>query len=672
MHGETGRLKEAAIGHAVFDRPVDYDPKEDPVVRNEARRLRGKLEQFYETSRGHVSVRIEIPRGGYAPQFQLVAETAQAVSAPVVTRTPRWIWAAGLLGLLVCAFALGTILNRKESPDLRFAKIKPVTGNAGCELHAAFDSSGKKLAYSGNGAGGYDIYVLEGNGPPKRITSHPAHELRPAWSPDGTRIAFARAEGLGYDVIMQTLASGEQRVITQVRNLVFGRPADDATQIFGNPGPAWSPRDERIAVTKGGATSLEGRAIHLIDATSGADRQLSQPPANQDDLDAAFSPDGQMVAFTRWRTNSASDIYVVPVQGGVERKITRESSDFRGLTWMPGGESVLVSSNRSGLYGLWLVTVRDGSMQPFALAASHARDATISPDGAVVIYSQYRQQSEVWEMALDTQKARRVISAGQQNHSARYSPDGKSIAFVSDRSGSWEIWRAERAEGAGASARQLTRFEGPMVGSPRWSADGQEIAFDARPDGRSALFRMAAEGAWPLQPWRKNEFEEKMPAWSTDGQWLYYNSTRGGLQQLWKSKAGAPSDSSLLSKEIATDIHEAINGRSVYFAGREQGIWQVDPKDGEVRLVEGFEHVNPRRLWTVDPRGIWWVRLGEAGTEVWRRRFGARESERVLRLAEAFVVDTPSLEIDRTGKWLLYSVRKEAESQLMSLQAAGR
>jgi hypothetical protein len=41
-------------------------------------------------------------------------------------------------------------------------------------------------------------------------------------------------------------------------------------------------------------------------------------------------------------------------------------------------------------------------------------------------------------------------------------------------------------------------------------------------------------------------------------------------------------------------------------------------------------------------------------------------------LAEAFVVDTPSLEIDRTGKWLLYSVRKEAESQLMSLQAAGR
>ena len=64
--------------------------------------------------------------------------------------------------------------------------------------------------------------------------------------------------------------------------------------------------------------------------------------------------------------------------------------------------------------------------------------------------------------------------------------------------------------------------------------------------------------------------------------------------------------------------------------------------------------------------------ISEQTIYVWRRRFGARESERVLRLAEAFVVDTPSLEIDRTGKWLLYSVRKEAESQLMSLQAAGR
>ena len=670
VRGEAGSLKEVAIGQAVFDRPADYDPKEDPVVRNEARRLRGKLEQFYESGPDRVPVRIEIPRGGYAPQFHLLARAAPEVAAPKAAAGRRWMVAAGLVGLLAAAYGLGAILNhRKEEPELRFARVKPVTGNAGCELHAAFDGSGKKLAFSGNGAGGYDIYVLEGNGPARRVTQHPAHELRPSWSPDGTQIAFARAEGLGYDVIVRTLASGEERTIAQLRNLVFGRPADDATQIFGNPGPAWSPRGDWLAVTKGNTSSLEGRAIHLIDAKSGAARQLSHPPANQDDLDAAFSADGQMVAFTRWRTNSASDIYVVPAEGGAERKVTRESLDFRGLAWMPGGESVLASSNRSGLYGLWLVALRDGSMRPFALAASHARDAAISPDGSKVVYSQYRQQSEVWEMALETQKARRVIAAGRQNHSARYAPDEKSIVFVSDRSGSWEIWRADTA---GGGVRQLSRFEGPMVGSPRWSADGKEIAFDARPEGRSALFRMAAEGAWPLRPWQANGFEEKMPAWSGDGKWIYYNSTRGGLQQLWKSSVSEAGEAVMLSKEIATDSYEAWDGKRVFFAGREQGIWEVSTQGGEARLVAGLEQVNARRLWMADAKGIWWVRPEGEASEVWLRRFGATGSERVVRLPGALTMDTPSLASARSGTRLLYSVQKEAESQLMSLEGAGR
>jgi hypothetical protein len=127
-------------------------------------------------------------------------------------------------------------------------------------------------------------------------------------------------------------------------------------------------------------------------------------------------------------------------------------------------------------------------------------------------------------------------------------------------------------------------------------------------------------------------------------------------------------DSVVFSKELATDTDEGAGGKHVFFAGREQGIWQVEASGGPARLVEGLEQVNARRLWTVDAQGVWWARFVGEQTEVWRRRFGAKESERVLRLAEALTVDAPSLATSGNGKRLLYSVRKEAESQLMSLQ----
>ncbi len=68
---------------------------------------------------------------------------------------------------------------------------------------------------------------------------------------------------------------------------------------------------------------------------------------------------------------------------------------------------------------------------------------------------------------------------------------GKTIVLASDRTGSWEIWVCDSD---GSNPVQLTSFRGPRTGTPRWSPDGQRIAFDSRPQGRSDIFIIGAEG----------------------------------------------------------------------------------------------------------------------------------------------------------------------------------
>jgi len=74
MAGRAADLKETTIGLAVFDRAPDYDPRVDPIVRVEARRLREKLSQYYSTEGRNDRIAIELPRGGYAPTVRERAE----------------------------------------------------------------------------------------------------------------------------------------------------------------------------------------------------------------------------------------------------------------------------------------------------------------------------------------------------------------------------------------------------------------------------------------------------------------------------------------------------------------------------------------------------------------------------------------------------------------------
>ncbi|HKE27865.1 MAG TPA: hypothetical protein VKB88_36160 [Bryobacteraceae bacterium] len=93
-------LKESVIGVAAFNRGPGYDPKTDPIVRVEARRLRERLETYYGKHSAREEVRIALPKGGYCPSFELLPHALAVVEPPKVRLRPI----VGIL-LMVCAAA---------------------------------------------------------------------------------------------------------------------------------------------------------------------------------------------------------------------------------------------------------------------------------------------------------------------------------------------------------------------------------------------------------------------------------------------------------------------------------------------------------------------------------------------------------------------------------------
>ena len=116
LNGEADRLKESLLGIELFERGPDFDPRTDPVVRVEARRLRQRLADHYRGPGADDPICISVPKGGYIPVFEAVAAGAEAPAAR--RHLPRNFWPWAIVALLVAASAAGIALWVRRPPPL--------------------------------------------------------------------------------------------------------------------------------------------------------------------------------------------------------------------------------------------------------------------------------------------------------------------------------------------------------------------------------------------------------------------------------------------------------------------------------------------------------------------------------------------------------------------------
>jgi len=574
-------------------------------------------------------------------------------------RTSRLAWAAGVI-VLVAAAGLWLRFFRPSAtnPGL-LPKTVPLTSFAGDECCPSFSPDANQVAFVWNGPkqDNNDIYIkLIGTENAVRLTSDPATDGSPAWSPDGRYIAFLRElSGSKLGVFMIPAIGGPERKLTEIHS-EWGSLA----------GLAWYPDGKWLAFPDKGS-------IWLFSVDTGEKRKLTFPPAGANDDTPAFSPDGEHLAFSRNVATLMSEIYLLGLSRdlaprGEPKRLTFKRRLSKWPVWTADGREIIVSSGAGSdmrASELWRVRVAGGGPpQPLLGASVAGYTPAISHRGDRLAYTRSVKDTNIWRLELAGPDGKAgepvsLISSTYEDDAPQYSPDGKKIVFTSGRSGHTEVWVCASD---GSNAMQLTSLQG-FVGSPRWSPDGQRIVFDSSVEGQFQLYMIDAGGGNP-QRLTRDSADDGVASWSRDGHWIYFASNRTKEWQVWKMPADGGT-AVPVTRHGGYVAFESLDGKSMYFAKdlSQTSLWRVPVGGGEE--TEVLESMSGQAF-AVARKGVYFVVSHADGTSAIQfLSFG------IGKVTTAAVIHQPvefGLSVSPDERFILYTQVDQGASDLMLVE----
>jgi len=567
--------------------------------------------------------------------------------------------------LCTCIVVMRFTSARKESTAENNTSTRPLTSMPGLFLQPAFSPDGQELAYTWRSHADLhqSIYLQHVSSHDRRIlVDTGSDDYSPSWSPDGSEITFLHS--LADDRPLEIL-------ITKKQNPALRRSVATicgANDVFRNPPTlSWSP-DGRTLVTTDCNGNHDSPALTLISVDTGRKRQLTHPPTRTIDDQAAYSPDGTLIAFRRSQGDSSDEIYVMPAAGGAEQKLTSRSNPIDGLAWSADGKRIFFSSGRATSLGsIWSLPISGGEPTSVTTPLTHTSSPTVSPDGHRIAYVDSPNNVSVWRMNIDAHgNAEPFITSNFFDASAAYSPDGSLIAFRSDRSGANEIWIC-RSDGS--EPKRVTHFNGPMTGSPRWSPDGLSLAFDSRGGGRADIYLIHVSGGEPMRITNSvaTNSDNVVPSWSRDGSAVYFSSNRTGTWQVWRHALDTGAEIQVTTNG-GFNAMESPDGKSLLYVG-DMGLTEIRrlsllQRNNDVSLVslgQGMWH-----SWTVSQDGLFYMKRSASSASTTLFRLDLR-SGRTQTVGQAAGVANDSISALPDGHWVLFARRSNANSSIMIL-----
>jgi Tol biopolymer transport system component len=328
------------------------------------------------------------------------------------------------------------------------------------------------VAFQWNGEKGDndDIYVKQigESNMPVRLTTDPATDFDPAWSPDGRTIAFERWQGSNAAIRLIPAAGGPERKLTEIAGHSYLSWTPDAKWL------AFSERESRPEGTSSiwaiNVDTLERRRLTTFAAQSAGVQSVLG------DINPSLSPDGGALAFSRQARSFVCELYLQRLTRdlrpkGDPVKITdRHYMTVDGIAWTANRREIVYGAGNDA-FSLWRVPVSGGQTpERLTYAAWSALQPVISRSTPRLVYTWQLFNGNLWRLDLGTGERKMLIgSSAYVQFVPQYSPDGRKVAFTSNQSGDPDVWTCDSD---GTNCRQIT-YCGSQCGTPRWSPDGR-------------------------------------------------------------------------------------------------------------------------------------------------------------------------------------------------------
>ncbi|HOX70690.1 MAG TPA: PDZ domain-containing protein [Dokdonella sp.] len=469
-----------------------------------------------------------------------------------------------VIPVAVLAFGAASVAQAMPAGDSRLLRFPDICGDA-----IAFVQAG-------------DIYTVAANGGTAlRLTSHPGQELYPKFSPDCRTIAFSAEYDGTRQVHVIPASGGEPKQLTWY-NDIGAQPVRGGTDYRVLD---WTPDGRNVLVRANRvATDDRGGRPYLVPVDGGMEVPLAVPETGG----GMLSPDGKTYVYTpidrefrswkRYRGGRAQDVWTYDLASNSTRRLTDNPATDNQPMWI--GDTVYFTSDRNYTMNLFAMPAQGGEARQLTtftdfdvLWPSAGKDAIVFENGGAIwrfdpkteqaarvpirVTGDFAQTVPGWKNVagqvesfdLNADGTAYVFAArgelfrvsGKEPEirnisrtpdarelGASLSPDGRTVAYLSDASGEYEIYLQDLAGGA---PRQITRDGDVWRFAPVYSPDGRHLAY-ADKRQRLRIVDIARGSTRDVDTAHHDDITEYR--WSPDGQWLAYTlESDAGLTRIW-------------------------------------------------------------------------------------------------------------------------------------------
>jgi tricorn protease len=450
------------------------------------------------------------------------------------------------------------------SADENGQNVQRLTVNRARDVYARFSPDGKWIAFSSDRNGNLDVFIIPSEGgAAKQLTVHSADDTVLGWKPDSKAVLFSSNRGEDFP---------NQLYLVSIDG---GLPTKAGTDMGVQA--AYSPDGKRLAYNPKSQVywrkyyrGSNQSDVVVLDIASKKFTQLTDFDGH--DSWPMWGSDGGIYFVSDRDGNGLTNIWRISGEGGKADRITSfKTGDVRWPAVSGDGRTIVFEHD----FGIWKLDVasRKVSQIPLNIAAetqenlneiqsfnSQSDDFDLAPSSRRVAFSIH---GEIFTAPVEEGDLKQLTDGPARDRSVSYAPDGKSIAFVSDRSGREEIYVVP-TDGAGET-KQLTNIDTLKLGY-RWSPDSKEIAFSTS-DGKLRKLDAATNKVTELDSSKYGNIST--PIWSPDGKWIAYSKsdvTRTSDIYVIAS-SGAEKDAHKLTFDSNNDVNPVFSsdGRKLYF-----------------------------------------------------------------------------------------------------------